>query len=444
MNDRDAQPLKPESVAIAGAFLITLFCVVSVGQSVSLAHGSDGPSGVAHGTINVLLGNSHGLVVVTDSRLSDEHGRPFARGAQKLFRLDDRTVCSIAGWYSDRGPAIRADIAGAPSYPIELAVPDIMQNITAGLGRGGRDIEQELDVVSGLFGSVLSEVAFVDQQLGQRPSSSPFQITIAGYEEDGKLKIATEDLIPEVQDGRLIQYNHSNRSVVDVPGPAGFVARFRGITSAADAIMNLTDPSISEDPVLSYFRSVKTGGRLNSLDVTDLKQIAGAIEWRTSEQFVGVVGGLLQTAVLSGGRVSEFDEPVRTTYQIPRSVFFEWNGSGTIVDQGHNTPTAIGLRLRVPAIVFMRGPTFSNVIQPLDNLILFGATFTHCHLVYLGSPRSVFDRSNTIVDSDLILLPGADPNSNFVQQIKRDFPTLHIVDHTGSNMTASGAVIDVE
>jgi hypothetical protein len=92
----------------------------------------------------------------------------------------------------------------------------------------------------------------------------------------------------------------------------------------------------------------------------------------------------------------------------------------------------------------MRGPTFSNVIQPLDNLILFGATFTHCHLVYLGSPRSVFDRSNTIVDSDLILLPGADPNSNFVQQIKRDFPTLHIVDHTGSNMTASGAVIDVE
>ena len=66
-----------------------------------------------HGTVNVFLVNKNGLVVVTDSRLSNAAG--IVGNGQKLFRIDDRTICTIAGWYSDPGPVIRPDHEGDPS-----------------------------------------------------------------------------------------------------------------------------------------------------------------------------------------------------------------------------------------------------------------------------------------------------------------------------------------
>jgi hypothetical protein len=59
--------------------------------------------GVVHGTINVALGNKSGLVVLTDSMVTvtDSTGRHQRRDpGQKLFKLDDRTVCSVAGFAS--------------------------------------------------------------------------------------------------------------------------------------------------------------------------------------------------------------------------------------------------------------------------------------------------------------------------------------------------------
>jgi hypothetical protein len=58
----------------------------------------------SHGTINILLANRNGMVLITDSRASftlghDDH-------AQKLFRIDLVTVCSIAGFGADPGPNV--------------------------------------------------------------------------------------------------------------------------------------------------------------------------------------------------------------------------------------------------------------------------------------------------------------------------------------------------
>jgi hypothetical protein len=59
---------------------------------------------VLGGTLNVVLANKNGAVVLTDSMLSDESGpvpipRPETPG-QKLFQLDDKTICAIAGFAS--------------------------------------------------------------------------------------------------------------------------------------------------------------------------------------------------------------------------------------------------------------------------------------------------------------------------------------------------------
>lgn len=54
-----------------------------------LAAGQDSDGGlVVHGTINVVLGNQNGLVVLTDSMLTaGDHQQPDP--GQKLFQLDD-------------------------------------------------------------------------------------------------------------------------------------------------------------------------------------------------------------------------------------------------------------------------------------------------------------------------------------------------------------------
>ena len=61
---------------------------------------------VAHGTINIVLANENGLVVLTDSMIT-AGDRQLPEPGQKLFKLDDRTVCAIAGFVSAPAP-IRA------------------------------------------------------------------------------------------------------------------------------------------------------------------------------------------------------------------------------------------------------------------------------------------------------------------------------------------------
>jgi len=53
----------------------------------------------SHGTVNILLANKNGLVAVTDSMLTFSNGshQPIGR---KLFKIDDRTICTIAGSYT--------------------------------------------------------------------------------------------------------------------------------------------------------------------------------------------------------------------------------------------------------------------------------------------------------------------------------------------------------
>jgi hypothetical protein len=57
-----------------------------------------------HGTVNIILANKNGLIAVTDSRLSSPQGLAMG-SAQKLFKLDSKTICTIAGQYSLGGPS---------------------------------------------------------------------------------------------------------------------------------------------------------------------------------------------------------------------------------------------------------------------------------------------------------------------------------------------------
>ena len=83
-------------IASASCALLLVSLVVVAGENPK-------DDGVAHGTINIALGNKSGLVVLTDSMVTamDATGtHQLSNPGQKLFKLDDRTVCSVAGFAS--------------------------------------------------------------------------------------------------------------------------------------------------------------------------------------------------------------------------------------------------------------------------------------------------------------------------------------------------------
>ena len=61
----------------------------------------------SYGTVNVLLANRNGLVLVTDSMLTK--GEQHTPDGVKLFKVDEKTICAVAGLY------------GIPNLPTEFA-----------------------------------------------------------------------------------------------------------------------------------------------------------------------------------------------------------------------------------------------------------------------------------------------------------------------------------
>jgi 20S proteasome alpha/beta subunit len=77
---------------MAKRLFMLVCCGLFLAASACRAQG-DGQAGVLEGTLNIVLGNSNGIVVGTDSRQTQ-----YRNGlAKKLFRIDDYSVCSIAG-----------------------------------------------------------------------------------------------------------------------------------------------------------------------------------------------------------------------------------------------------------------------------------------------------------------------------------------------------------
>jgi hypothetical protein len=198
-----------------------------------------------HGTVNVLLTNKNGLVVLTDSALSD--GQKLVGYGPKLFQIDNKTVCSIAGWYSDPGLVIKPDNVAEASYPVYMAVPGIIQTITSRAAVGSLSNEEKMKMLSGAFKLSLLLVANVYEAAGvSRPVNSlswTSEITLAGFDDKGMVEILQADLVPAIQDGKIRDYDIRRKPTVSATQKSGLISVFRGIEEVARSIQNGTYPS---------------------------------------------------------------------------------------------------------------------------------------------------------------------------------------------------------
>ena len=130
---------------------------------------------LGHGTINVILGNENGIVVLTDSMITLTNGQQSKVPAQKLFKLDDRTVCTFAGFAFAQG-------SGDFLY---TRTSEIIQEFSRQLFQSSQPVSlaEKIQALSYLFTNQLTALA--NARDGARSVTDPriytIYLTVVGY-----------------------------------------------------------------------------------------------------------------------------------------------------------------------------------------------------------------------------------------------------------------------
>jgi 20S proteasome alpha/beta subunit len=389
-----------------------------------------------HGTINVLLGNRNGLVAVTDSRLSYSNGHPYPKPAPKLFKLDYQTICTVAGFYADYGPGFPGG-----QYPASMAASSLIARYKT-LTRGHYlPLAKRVEVLTNIFQFSLNLVTRMNFAArshkgaeNQSPKPGSLVLTVAGYENGNSVTVIQVYLIASLVDGgyEYVAVPTQRESICANSYTLGldFDCSLAGLSSIAGNILRGTDTESRRDPSAIRFLRAKEAGKLDALDVNEMMNLARYLKERSSDPpQQDVVGGPTQIAVLRDDKVALFDQPVEPIDWLKATNFNTWEGSslGSSRNYVDGRPPTQGGMMASPTLgaMVVRGSA-TGIIQPLDNIIFIDSIFDHCLLTYDGSPMSMFDVSNRVIDSKLIVSPRVDMSTELIKQIRSDLPELRI------------------
>src|SRR6266852_2029088 len=357
--------------ACCGLFLMPLSIVAAENPT---------DDGVVHGTINIALGNKNGLVVLTDSMVTstDATGtHQLPNPGQKLFKLDDHTVCSVAGFAS----------ASAGSTRVTLS--DLNTSTSA----------------------IIHE--YVRQSAG---NSTPidryrFQLIVAGYDIDDKPKIGRivlsmkdnrGSLTSEIEDFKLLNVEEK------------LVSQLNGMPDVAGQILLHPESKPEDAPIKLYATSLtENGGR--SLTLEQMVELAKRLAYYTSKARAEV-GGPNQVAIFKQSQTVSIDQPTFT--EPPRPLF-----RFSLVVNSHFSYSSVAFAKGSPA-VFVRC-SWIGMQHDLDGHYYIGSEFTNSVLMYDGGDVSLGE-TNQVNDSLLLLGRHAILESEIVGRLTATFSSLRV------------------
>lgn len=365
---------------------------------------------VLRGTLNVALANKNGFVVVTDSMVTEMRGtemHQLATPGQKLFRLDERTVCTIAGFGS-------ATIPTAPEFNTSAAGKlERFRNELVGKS-GSYPISEKLTSLSFLLNFYLSSFANIRDvvQGDVPPGHYAFELILAGFDHDGSSKLGRLSLRTVVRRGADGQptFTSFTEHISERSVGKELAIETAGQDDVAQEILQYPENFTSDPAIRRYAESIRSDHG-SSLTIQEMKQLAEALVRHTEQRYPSV-GGPRQIAILEYGQVASIEQPdfpvrpspvrefnlvVGNHLEGPRSIVFE-NASGLFV-RNH----------------------FRRDVRTLDGHYFFGNEFIDSQLRYDGG-FTRFDSSNHVVGSVLLIGPRADPNSDLARQLVNGFP----------------------
>jgi 20S proteasome alpha/beta subunit len=363
---------------------------------------------VSRGTINVALANQHGIVVLTDSMVT-RGGHQLAAPAQKLFRLNDRTVCAIAGFLAAPGPS-----------DLYIDSSALMHEYTRQLSsRPPQTIREELTSLAFLFKFELSAIASIRAGTGLPTDLQKYesQLTIAGYDIDGVARIGQITLWT-VASGNSLSSEVLDESIEEVG--KRLVYKLAGEPDVAESLLH--DPALAiDDAALAAYATSLRQDQGESLTVPQMKALASRLAEYTAQKYPSV-GGDNQVAVLQDGRVLNVEQPAFPSP--PKSLV----SFSIVVD---SSMSASGPPMSPPMsegpILFPSGMTllflrtrFNHVRRKLDGNYFFDNRFNDCILQYNGGPF-YFDKNNQVTHTALFLGPDAKIDEPRVQELLHNF-----------------------
>ncbi len=375
-------------------------------------------SGVSpsHGTINIFLANRNGLVAVTDSRLS-YNGKPVARG-QKLFKVDDHTICAVAGFYMDGGvPLKRAN--GQTLYPAYTSISDILRDYFR-----ANPSPIDLKRLASALTQSLNFVATVDKVNGTTNEPAESQITLAGYR-DGNLYVSQLFLVPAVINGRIEYQVHPQKEKLVK----------RGLTFATAGLDHIAQSSLNDpkeatsvnpydgrplkanDPMMEKLSVAKLREDGSNLSIEDLTELARDLEVKTAKAYPNEVGDDIETAVLFDGGVQTFEQPVDEHIDVNKLPYTKISGASA---------SGVSFGTSESSYALMEYSSLASMAISLDGSLFLSDSFTRCHLIDRGAAEVFFDPSNAVVDSELDLGPSVRDDDPFVLRMKNLYPELQI------------------
>jgi 20S proteasome alpha/beta subunit len=282
--------------------LFHLFLFTVVGHSFGDAQTESGP--VLRGTINVVVANDQGIVVLTDSMVTavsvdghsvkTEHQLP--EPARKLFQIDDRTVCTIAGFGSASTPSVPRFLNS--SSAIMGRFQDRLKNFTS------LSVADKLALLENLFGYYLPAVADIRDDRNKENYS--FELLIAGYDPDGTPEMGRLVITMAESQGVAGPVVHPvTREMQVIPVHGSPPPLFARIDDVARRIAD-SPSSWSGDKAISAYAEAEKSRRPLSLE--QMKAFAISLKQHTADAH-REVGGPDQIAVLSAGRVQSFEQP---------------------------------------------------------------------------------------------------------------------------------------
>lgn len=385
--------------------------------AISCSAGFGAESPVIRGTINVVLANANGIVALTDSRLSaftQSGPRPLLRPGQKLFQLDDVTVCTFAGF-------AEAPLRSFPELTSNSA--GILQDIRRQLSNYPRhSFRAKLLMLSFVFQMQLETIASVSEisEGASPPGLYRIELTLVGYDTDGIPKIGQVHLRVGVVDYGGSQFLRAEADrIEELTVGKELVWELGGQKTTARLILAAAAlEQSSQDPAIADFARAYTLNRGTDLTIEQMKKLAIALA-RYTAMNSRTVGGANQIATLEGGKLTGMQQG-SFPEQPPMRHFV------VFIEPGFYR----GLAGIVGSSALVIKGRFENITrQGIDGNFFFGTDFVNTQIIYDGGTTR-FDSTNHVTDCVLSLGPNANRNPEFVRHLLTDFKWKNVVGGT--------------
>jgi hypothetical protein len=351
------------------------------------------------------------MVVLTDSAqtVTDQNGQRLeVREGQKLIKLDDRTVCAVAGFGG-------AGVPTAPQFNVDVMgiIAELRDQLA---GQQAQPFAIKLRMLSSMVQFYLSTIANLREVLTPSPiATNPytFSLFMVGYDSDGSPKIGALQLV-----GTLRREPDGTRTWGIAEGIAVFpvgpqlvpTPMLAGMWDAAQQVVSHPEEFASDPAVERYAKSMTTD-QGTSLTLAELEAFANFLADESARKHSPEVGGHKQVCVFSNGRIERLEQP--SFPDPPRP--FKFNLLLDEHGQGHFIEASPGVKL-----LWVRCSLANEPGLRLEDNYFVGSEIRDSVVIYDGG-TVLLDKTNRVINSRLVLGPHADPKSSAVRGLVAAF-----------------------